>query len=54
MKMRDPIKPGVVTVIPNTEQTDSNNTGMLSVRGILYSQDKPSAVIGDKIVHLND
>jgi hypothetical protein len=27
---------------------------MLSVRGILYSQDKPSAIIGNKIVHLND
>jgi preprotein translocase subunit SecG len=54
MQIRDPIKPGVMTVMPNAGQTDSNNIGMLSVRGILFSQDKPSAVIGNKIVHLND
>jgi hypothetical protein len=55
MQIRDPIKPGVKTVVPNAGQTDSNNDiGILSVRGILYSQDKPSAIIGNKIVHLND
>jgi hypothetical protein len=54
MQIRDPIKPGVRAVVPNAWQTDSNNIQMLSVRGILYSQDKPSAVIGNKIVHLND
>ena len=53
-QIRDPIKPGVRTVTPDTGQTDSNNAGTLSVRGILYSSDKPSAVIGNKIVHLND
>ncbi len=54
MQIRDPIKPGVRTAMPNMWQTDSNNIEMLSVRGILYSQDKPSAVIGNKILHLND
>jgi preprotein translocase subunit SecG len=54
MQIRDPIKPGVRTGVPNEWQTDSNNLDMLSVRGILYSQDKPSAVIGNRIVHLND
>ena len=54
MTIRDPIKPGTRTVMPNDWQADSNNLEMLSVRGIIYSQDKPSAVIGNKIVHLND
>ena len=54
MQVRDPIKPGIQTVMPNTWQSDSNSIEMLSVRGILYSQDKPSAVIGNRIVHLND
>lgn len=54
MQIRDPIKPGTQTAVSNTWRTDSNNTGMLSVRGILYSKDKPSAVIGNRIVHLND
>jgi hypothetical protein len=56
--VRDPIKPAAQTqnqaVLPGTQQIDSNDLGMLSVRGILYSHDKPSAVIGNKIVHLND
>jgi len=54
MTIRDPIKPGTQTVVPDAWQADSNNLEMLSVRGIIYSQDKPSAVIGNKIVHLND
>ncbi len=56
MEMRDPIKPvaQAQTITPSTWQTDFNNVKMLSVRGILYSQDKPSAVIGNRIVHLND
>ncbi len=56
MEIRDPIKPATQaqTVLPSAWQTDSNDMGMLSVRGILYSQDKPSAVIGNRIVHLND
>lgn len=56
MEMRDPIKPvaQAQAVAPSTWQTDFNDVRMLSVRGILYSQDKPSAVIGNRIVHLND
>jgi hypothetical protein len=54
MKIRDPIKPGTHAVVPHTWQADSNNLEMLSVRGILHSQDKPSAVIGNRIVHLNE
>ena len=54
MQIRDPIKPRTQNAVSNTWQTDSNNIGILNVRGILYSQDKPSAVIGNRIVHLND
>lgn len=55
--LRDPIKPSSRTTSSIITQTDSNsisNLDMLSVRGIIYSHDKPSAVIGDQIVHLND
>jgi hypothetical protein len=54
MTIRDPIKPGTKTVVPDAGQADSNNLEMLSVKGILFSKDKPSAVIGNKIFHLND
>ena len=54
MEIRDPIKPGTQTDVPDVSLIDSNSVEMLSVRGILYSQDKPSAVIGNRIVHLND
>lgn len=54
MTIRDPIKPGTKTVVPDAWQGDSNNLETLSVRGILFSTDKPSAVIGNKILHLND
>jgi hypothetical protein len=54
MTIRDPIKPGTKTVVPDTGHGDSNNLETLSVRGILFSKDKPSAVIGNKIVHLNE
>ncbi|MBN2590525.1 MAG: hypothetical protein JXA96_11745 [Sedimentisphaerales bacterium] len=33
--------------------TDSTEYGVMYVRSILYSNDKPSVVIGDKIVYLN-
>lgn len=55
--LRDPIKPSSRITTSTINQTDSNaisNLDMLSVRGIIYSHDKPSAVIGDRIVHLND
>ncbi|MBN2183617.1 MAG: hypothetical protein JW715_17040 [Sedimentisphaerales bacterium] len=54
MNIRDPIKPAPQTPVTNTWKTDANNTGILNVRGILYSQDKPSAVVNNRIVHLND
>ncbi len=58
MGLRDPIKPSSRTAMPIAMQTDPNGISssldMLSVRGILYSHDKPSAVIGNRIVHLND
>lgn len=53
-EIRDPIKPAPRTTVTNVWQADSNNIGMLNVRGIIYSQDKPSAVINNRIVHLND
>jgi hypothetical protein len=44
--LRDPMKFGTVT----TTTTDSN-PGNLDIKGIVYSEDNPSAVIGTEIVH---
>lgn len=54
--MRDPIKLGAQSTMDNGRigMSDELGTGILSVRGILYSDDKPSAVIGNQIVHLNE
>ncbi len=54
--MRDPIKLGDQGTLDYGQLDMSNGigTGILSVRGILYSDDKPSAVIGNQIVHLNE
>lgn len=45
--LRDPMQFGSVTIA----QTE---TGKLIVRGIVYSEDNPSAVINDQIVHQGD
>ncbi|UCE98921.1 MAG: hypothetical protein JSV82_06965 [Planctomycetota bacterium] len=47
MRLRDPMQLGSVTIA----QTE---TGKLTVRGIVYSEDNPSAVIDDQIVHEGD
>ena len=53
--MRDPAKTGSQADFDNIEQnSDETQLGDLTVRGILYSYDKPSVVIGGKIVHLNE
>ena len=55
--MRDPIKISPHNTYDNNGQVDMSNemgAGIMSVRGILYSDYKPSAVIGNKIVHLNE
>ena len=54
--MRDPIKLSDQGTSNNGQAGMSNGmgTGTMSVRGILYSDDKPSAVIGNTIVHLNE
>jgi hypothetical protein len=44
--LRDPMQFGSVT--------SQTGTGGLIVKGIIYSEDNPSAVIGDKIVHQGD
>jgi hypothetical protein len=53
--LRDPAKTGNQANYNNIEQ-DSGETqlGDMTVRGILYSDDKPSVVIGRKIVHLDE
>jgi hypothetical protein len=55
--MRDPIKLSSQSNFNNNGQigiSDGMGTAIFSVRGILYSDDKPSAVIGNRIVHLNE
>lgn len=46
-RLRDPMQLGSVTIA----QTE---TGKLMVRGIVYSEDNPTAVIDDQIVHEGD
>ena len=54
--IRDPIKPvsQAASGVAIQGWNDSNNTDVMVVRGILCSDDKPSAVVGDRLVHLND
>jgi len=51
--LRDPMRL-VPVEIPQTEQTETGKTIELIVKGILYSEDNPSAVIGGRIVHEGD
>jgi len=53
--MRDPTKTGSQANFSNTTQ-NSGETQLddMTVRGILYSHDKPSVVIGSQIIHLNE
>jgi hypothetical protein len=48
--LRDPMRL-VPVEIPQTEQTETGKTIKLIVKGILYTEDNPSAVIGNSIVH---
>jgi hypothetical protein len=48
--LRDPMRL-VQVEIPQTGQTETRKTIKLIVKGILYSEDNPSAVIGNSIVH---
>ncbi len=53
--MRDPAKTGNQANFNNTTQNSGEaQLDDMTVRGILYSHDKPSVVIGRKIVHLNE
>jgi len=45
--LRDPMQFGSIT-------TNSPETGKITVKGIVYSKDNPSAVIADRIVHEGD
>ena len=54
---RDPIKLPDESNTQNTEQNETTSevtTGTIIVRDIVYSKDKPSAVIGSKIVYAGD
>ncbi|KPL23519.1 MAG: hypothetical protein AMJ75_05865 [Phycisphaerae bacterium SM1_79] len=57
---RDPIKLPDDSDTQNTEQVEQNNTtgeitaGTMIVRDIVYSEDKPSALVGSKIVYVGD
>jgi len=48
--LRDPMRL-VPVEIPQTEQTETRKTIKLIIKGILYTEDKPSAVIGNQIIH---
>jgi hypothetical protein len=57
--MRDPIKLPDESNVQNGEQDGTTNeneteTGIISVKAIVYSVDKPSAVINGCIVHIGD
>lgn len=55
--MRDPIKLPDESNFPNGEQngtTGETEMETISVKAILYSVDKPSAVINDRILHVGD
>jgi sRNA-binding protein len=45
--LRDPMQFGSIT-------TNGPETGKITVKGIVYSKDNPSAVIADRIVHEGD
>jgi hypothetical protein len=45
--LRDPMRFGSISTVENAEQEPDK----LVVKGILFSEDNPSAVIGDQIVH---
>ena len=54
---RDPIKLPDESNTQNTEQNETTSevtTGTIIVRDIVFSKDKPSAVIGSKIVYVGD
>jgi len=51
--LRDPMRL-VPVEITQTEQTETEKTIELIVKSILYSEDNPSAVIGNSIVHEGD
>ena len=53
--MRDPIKFGTSSSKDTVKQTSAGNesTGMMDVKSILYSEDKPSVVIGNRLVYIN-
>ncbi len=54
---RDPIKLPDESNTQNTEQNETTSeitTGTIIVRAVVYSHDKPSAVIGSKIVYVGD
>ena len=57
VRMRDPVKLAAQNNPDNSGQSGTSNdpgSETFNVRGILYSDDMPSAVIGNKIVHLNE
>jgi hypothetical protein len=54
VNMRDPIKvQKEETGVIEQQNSSGNDSGNMDVKSILYSEDKPSAVIGDKLVYLN-
>jgi hypothetical protein len=58
--LRDPMQPAPSAIIPGKtrpgtkEAEAAKSAGRLIVKGILYSDDKPSAIIGTQIVHEGD
>ena len=53
-KMRDPVNVEKDDTLVNEQANlPDNNNDTMNVRSILLSEDKPSVVIGDKLVYLN-
>ncbi len=51
-RYRDPMRPGsAVTTQTDTERIETARIGRITVKSIVYSEDNPSAVIGNRIVH---
>ncbi len=53
--LRDPMQPASsMTTKPGGEKIDSERMAKIPVKGIVYSEDSPAAVIGTQLVHEGD
>jgi hypothetical protein len=53
--LRNPMQPGASTLAkPGATKTDSERMAKVPVKGIVYSEDNPAAVVGTQLVHEGD